>query len=318
MNLNDFENYIEAKIIERGADYHQKGNVISLKETDNNVFEAEVEGTEIYTVEVELDDEANIIDSQCDCPYDFGEFCKHQAAVFFALRNNYNFANTSELGKPQSRKKRKAPNLKEILAARTKEELIQFLLNIASEYKEIKQLLEFNFTDESDEDEIAQSSSLIRRYIKMNSEPDGFVAYNDVYEAVKGAELVLEKARLALEKNKTMHSLELVLCVIHEMMELLESADDSDGIIGGLISESVAFINEITNDEDLNPDDKENIFQKLIKEASNKQSECWSDWMLDFLEICSALVCLCGISNSWPPERVIGKIIKVYALLSAS
>ena len=86
MNLNDFENYIEKKILARGYDYYENNYVTSVEETEENVFEAEVEGTELYTVEVELDDQANIIDTECDCPYDMGEYCKHQIAAFLAVR----------------------------------------------------------------------------------------------------------------------------------------------------------------------------------------------------------------------------------------
>ena len=87
MNLNNFENYIEKKILSRGYDYYENNYVTSVEETEENVFEAEVEGTELYTVEVELDDQANIIDTFCDCPYDMDDYCKHQVAAFLAVRD---------------------------------------------------------------------------------------------------------------------------------------------------------------------------------------------------------------------------------------
>lgn len=87
MNLNNFESYIDKKILARGYDYYENGYVTSVEETEDNVYEAEVEGSELYTVEVELDDQANIVDTQCDCPYDMGKYCKHQVAVFLMLEN---------------------------------------------------------------------------------------------------------------------------------------------------------------------------------------------------------------------------------------
>ena len=90
MNLHNFENNIEKKILARGYDYYENNYVTSVEETEENVFEAEVEGTELYTVEVELDDQANIIDTQCDCPYDMGDYCKHQVATFLAVRDMKN------------------------------------------------------------------------------------------------------------------------------------------------------------------------------------------------------------------------------------
>lgn len=301
MNLDNFESYIDKKILARGYDYYENDYVTSVEETEDNVYEAKVEGTELYTVEVELDDKANIVDTQCDCPYDMGEYCKHQVAVFLALRdmkNNFpggnshfpqNSTDSEAVLKFSVPKKRKAPDIEKILSERTKDELVQFLLDIASEYEEINQRIELNFDDGNDEDEISKAIVLIRTFIRNNSDRHGFVAYGDTEEAVKGADLVLEKARSAFEKNKTMHALDLALCVIHEMMDLLEGADDSDGVVGGVIEESFAFVCEIIEDEELSSVDKESIFNKLIEEASNRRYEGWTDWRLDILGSCSEL-----------------------------
>jgi len=301
MNLNNFESCIDKKILARGYDYYENGCVTSVEETEDNVYEAEVKGTELYTVEVKLDDKANIVDTQCDCPYDMGECCKHQVAVFLALRDMKNNLLGRKSHFPQNStaseavfkspvpKKRKAPDIKKILSERTKDELVEFLLDIASEYEEIKQRIELDFDDGNDEDEIRKAIELIRTFIRNNSDRYGFVAYGDTDEAVKGADLVLEKARSAFEKNKTMHALDLALCVIHEMMDLLEGADDSDGVVGGVNEESFAFINEIIEDEELSSADKESIFNKLVEEASNSRYEGWTDWRLDLLGSCSEL-----------------------------
>lgn len=90
MNLNDFEIHIDEMILERGYDYYENDRVISVEEKESNVYEAKVKGSELYTVEVELDDETNIVDTLCDCPYVMGKYCKHQVAVFFALQDMKN------------------------------------------------------------------------------------------------------------------------------------------------------------------------------------------------------------------------------------
>jgi len=301
MNLNNFDSCIDKKILARGIDYYKYNQVTSIKETDDNVYEAKVEGNNLYLVEVELDEQDNIVYTECDCPYDLGEYCKHQAAVFYALRdikNNASHGNglfctdnpdEETLRKPAIPKKRKAPDIKKILSERTKDELVEFLLAVASEHEEIKQLIELNFADENDENEISRSIALIRTYIEKNSDRDGFVVYGDTDEAVKGAYLVLEKASSALGKNKTMHALELALCVVREMIDLLQYADDSDGTIGCTIEESVHFIDEIVEDEELSPVDEENIFNKLLKEASDRRYKDLNDWQLELLGSCAVL-----------------------------
>jgi len=55
MNLNDFEQHIEPTVLKRGRSYYKSGAVVSLAEVDGGVFQAEVQGSETYTVSVELE-----------------------------------------------------------------------------------------------------------------------------------------------------------------------------------------------------------------------------------------------------------------------
>lgn len=302
MNLHNFESFIDKKILARGLDYYEDGYVSSIEEIEDNQYEAEVEGMDLYLVEVELDDQGNIIDTECDCPYDLGEYCKHQVAVFMALRDMLNKTSggkkieaktpgaVSDLNTPTVTKKAKSTDVKKMLSERTKGELVDFLYDLALEYEEIKQRIELNFVSGNDAKELKQCIKLIRTYIEKSSDKWGFIHYGDIYEAVKGAEMVLEKARHAFEQDKTMHSLDLILCVVHEMMDLLQNSDDSDGTVGSVIEDSFQQVDELLENRDLSPEEKERIFDKLAEEAANPRYEGWSDWRLDLLEKCSWLV----------------------------
>jgi len=109
--------------------------------------------------------------------------------------------------------------------------------------------------------------------------------------------MVVKKARVAFENRKTLHALELILCVIHELMDLLEICDDSDGFVSGAIEENFDFIKEMVEEEELNLVIKEGFFNKLMEEASNKEYDGWSDWRLELLEICSVLADLSPLRN---------------------
>lgn len=68
----------------RGWKYYQNGAVKNLRKLDDNRYAAEVHGSEVYEVEVELSHTGNAIDHyECDCPaymlYDGA--CKHIVAV---------------------------------------------------------------------------------------------------------------------------------------------------------------------------------------------------------------------------------------------
>lgn len=85
LTLDNFEIQIASVIVQRGRGYYNNGSVISIEETDDNTWTAEVEGTQLYTVEVTLKNKT-ITDYSCDCPYDGGT-CKHVVAVLFTLRD---------------------------------------------------------------------------------------------------------------------------------------------------------------------------------------------------------------------------------------
>lgn len=87
MNLSDFSRYIDPAVVHRGKEYASEGRVISLKSIADEKYTAVVRGYEDYEVYVRLDNENNIMESECDCPYDFGPVCKHQVAVFLELKN---------------------------------------------------------------------------------------------------------------------------------------------------------------------------------------------------------------------------------------
>ncbi|OAB35915.1 SWIM zinc finger family protein [Paenibacillus glacialis] len=73
MNLYNFENDIDNMIVARGYDYFENDYIASVKLNEGNVYEAQVEGTDLYNIRVELDHEYEIIETQCDCPYDMGD-----------------------------------------------------------------------------------------------------------------------------------------------------------------------------------------------------------------------------------------------------
>jgi uncharacterized Zn finger protein len=79
MNINDFEEHIGKTILDRGYDYYNNGNIVELHKKGNSEYVFIVEGSEKYRVDIKVDEGGDILYSNCDCPYDFGPVCKHQA-----------------------------------------------------------------------------------------------------------------------------------------------------------------------------------------------------------------------------------------------
>lgn len=84
----NFEDYFESHILSRGRSYYMGNRILDIWCQDNLII-AYIDGSEIYRVELKIDNK-EILNSYCSCPYsEDGEFmCKHIAAVLYYLREN--------------------------------------------------------------------------------------------------------------------------------------------------------------------------------------------------------------------------------------
>ena len=131
MNLKNFEKIVEPKIIDRGFDYYESDYVTDVDQVGKGEFCATVEGTEEYTVFIKLDKDLNITEHTCDCPYDWGNVCKHEVAVMYYIKD-------SELYN-QPIEKSIFHRIKQDLEKRGKKELIEMILNLSKRKKAIKE-----------------------------------------------------------------------------------------------------------------------------------------------------------------------------------
>ncbi|HQV34056.1 MAG TPA: SWIM zinc finger family protein, partial [Calditrichia bacterium] len=81
----DYEFFFEEKILERGANYFESGNVERLALTRSGEIVGKVRGTRIYYVSISSCGDGDI-DPDCSCPYESN--CKHAAAVLMAFEEH--------------------------------------------------------------------------------------------------------------------------------------------------------------------------------------------------------------------------------------
>jgi len=280
LNIKDFEVQIDSKILSRGREYYRCGYIASL-EYDDREWVADVEGSDSYTVTVRLSDNGDITDTHCDCPYDWGEYCKHQVAVFFELREKH----SNPAAKAKSQKSHSKESLESILSKLDKQTLISLLLEYSKIYKSIASEIQFRYSQKSDKSDSARK--LIRSAINAVSHR-GYVEYRDVRHAVNGANEVLNMIDDMLDSNEHLSAVSLAIIVAEEMMELLNSCDDSNGYVGGAISEAIGKIHAATHS--VSSSNNNEIFSIVIKHALDQMYDGWIDWRIDLL---SALVPLC-------------------------
>lgn len=284
MKLSNFETFIDDAILQRGKDYFKRGHVKSLNEPEENQFIAEISGSDLYFVSIELNDKDEIVHTDCECPYDWSEYCKHQVAAFFALQKKKNGDEESPKMKSKPKTVQKL-DLKSILSKLNKEDLLSIILQTTQNYPEIEKQLLFKYAPVKDE--ISSSKKLIRQYINQ-SKKNGFIDWRSVDYAVQGALLTLEKARDKQENGDVVGAVQLCLAVLSIVVDMLQYADDSNGTVGGVINESLSILDDAIQFgiHTLSHKEQSKLFADIMKDALHARYDGWSDWRFSLLRTC--------------------------------
>ncbi|MFN0224256.1 SWIM zinc finger domain-containing protein [Paenibacillus sp. KR2-11] len=288
MMLAELESSVDRRILNRGREYYEEDYVLSLRETAPHLYTAEVEGSEMYVVQIELGSGGAIVYSDCSCPYDLGPVCKHQVAVLYEIRDMLE----SQKGAPKRPAGAgKQADLKELLSGCKQGELIELLLVLAGD-EGVEERIRLHLGRDDIDSTVEQSRKLIRMHIDTQRQRDGYVPYARVPSAVRGAEMVLEKAQRELHKGAVVQAVKLALCIMGELMDLIQECDDSGGDIGSLMEMSLEVIADMVPEDDLDgrDDERKVLFDLLLEAAAERRYDGWSDWRLGILEQCAKLV----------------------------
>ncbi|MTI95929.1 MAG: hypothetical protein FH749_10680 [Firmicutes bacterium] len=287
MNIRDFEKNISEVILQRGWDYFQTDRVTSLEQEDAITYVAFVEGTDLYSVTVTLDGAENIEHSNCDCPYDAGPFCKHEVAVFFAIRDLYEESTTVTQFKSTTNHK----DIRNTLSSQSKDKLVEFILGLTDSYPEIRQKINLQFSGDTKSETLIHCRRLIHTYLDRHSDQSGFIGYHQVDEALTGAEMVLNKANTLVEEEEFSTALVVYFTILQEIVPTLDYCDDSDGFMSGLINETLDSISVLSHKAQVHPEiNILELFEKTFSEAQKDIYSTWNnEWQLSLLETCALL-----------------------------
>jgi len=287
MNLQNFEAYIDNKILLRGRDYFECGHIISLEYGDNEWI-AEVDGSDEYSVHVTLSDGGEILDTYCDCPYDWGNYCKHQVAVFFALKEK----GTAFLAEATTQKANKKESIESILSKLDNQTLISLIIEYAKVYKPMKSEILFRYAEKED---ITKSARQVIRSAINAVKHRGYVEYKDVGVATDGADIVIQMIEDKIDAGELLTAVSLGIIVAEEMMDLLSYCDDSNGYVGDAISMAIEKMQDAVISMPENYIDSKKIFEAIFTHALSDMYNGWTDWRTELL---FSLVPLCYDSQN--------------------
>lgn len=151
--LAKFEKQINDTVLKRGKNYYEQGMVVELEETGDCFWQAEVEGTESYTVEITLGKNNAISDYSCTCPYD-GGICKHVVAVLFTIKDEIKIAPSDKT------KANKKAVFDDLLKKIGLNELQTFIAVYALKNKDFKTAFELHFAEKDERVDVSKSMKI--------------------------------------------------------------------------------------------------------------------------------------------------------------
>lgn len=248
--LDQFEQVIDEKILQRGLTYFKKGLVRELDEISPNTYEAVVEGTEDYTVRLTIENDV-VTEYSCDCPYDMGPVCKHVAAVIFSLQEE-NLGLTKKTAKSKKasgsgtkRSKSVATQIDELMAKASVDELKELIRNEVNKNAVFRKhvLASLEHYDENASKELYQKQ--LKAMIRLATDRYGLIEWNQARSLGRAVDELLDSAKKQINRGNYQNALAICLAVLEEMLEPLNTADDSNGDISGCIDEAFYVLSEM-------------------------------------------------------------------------
>ena len=271
MNIDDFEEYIDRKILNRGYDYYIEGHICGCHKEKPGTFIFDVAGSDDYEVSVELKDNYEIKSSYCDCPYDFGPICKHEASVFYYLRNNiYSFQpNANDERVLEKEYRNKGEKFEETLSNLSKEQLIEIIRNEISKNSSLKDEILMKYFVMSDKEEIIQCKNMISLIQNKYSNRRGFVDYRETYHMIDDLHCIIDKINdIFIERKNCNLAVDMAFTAIDEFLELEQDCYDHNGGIHDLIINIIGIIENICDYyKDIDKESRVKMFKKILNET---------------------------------------------------
>lgn len=291
--LTQFEQYIDETILKRGLQYFKKGLVHEPEEISPGEYEAIVEGTEDYTVQLTLKN-GIITEHVCDCPYDFGPVCKHVASVFFYLQQDELELNkkttrtkTSQSAKPAKRKT-VGQQVDELLEKATHDELKQFVREKASANAPFRNLFLSSFAQHNSNESKELYEKQVKSILKTASDRHGFIDWSASRIVGNAVDNLLESAQKQINNRNYKSAVFICTAVMEKMTEALQYSDDSNGDIGGSVDAAYEMLYAIAQ-EQISEEIRKLIIEYCFTSFDKQIYSGW-DWHIGVLRLAAFLL----------------------------
>ncbi|WAC11024.1 SWIM zinc finger family protein [Dyadobacter pollutisoli] len=288
MNLQNFEQKIPSTILQRGKQICENGQVLHVEENSDGLWTAEVEGTDVYSIEVVMEDSGEIETMFCDCPFD-GDVCKHVVAVLLTLKGQKSAARGKSASKP------KKLTFAELINRTSKTELQSFIEEYSKVNKDFRSHFELHFAHKDNRVDVEKGyMDLVKKTIR-NYAHRGFFDYRSTNALAREIDSILVKSHECIRTNNFRDGLTIAKAVVVQVIsDVIPSCDDSSGSIGATLTDAIGLMREALGSEICSRDLKENYFGFLNTELAKENYFNYGDFGNDLFELYRRLAVFLG------------------------
>lgn len=271
MKIN-FEELFDEKILKRGYNYYLEDFVHEVNKK-GSCYEGLVYGTEIYEVKIEINNNGNVEDMNCDCPYAEENNCKHMAALLYYLEND---------GQVENKKKiRDTDNYDKIIDRIPEDEIKEFVLERLYENYDFQNEFRSHFVQYFEKTPKRVYERRISQSIYQAIGRKGFIEYNETYKFSDSMYDYMQEANNLIKHKEYQAPFWIASLILEELPDL--PIDDSDGTTSYIESECVEVIEKIL--EKCKSDNIINeIFNWIIESIKNDILGDYSDGIEKLLD----------------------------------
>jgi len=250
--INEFEQHVNEVILKRGNEYFKNGNVGLVDELISGEYEAEVNGSETYIVNVTLK-EGVITKLGCTCPYDMGPECKHEVAVMYYLQQELLNStaeskenSTTEKGsteKNPARKKTVVEQVDELLEKLSADDIKKYIRETCTKDRSFRELFISRHLYLVQEASKELYSNQIKAVVNSVTDRDGYIDYKEKGKIADAVSDLADTASAEIEAENYRVALFICYAILEEMADLINHGeDDSDGDFGGGIELAMSIL----------------------------------------------------------------------------
>ena len=260
MLKKNWKKFFRKTILDRGYGYYLEGAVENIGREDN-VISATVSGTELYEVEIFLNND-EVYDMDCDCPYaEDGNYCKHMAAVLYELED-------TGTGKKLSVKE----SIADIVNAADEATVRSFLSDVLENDEKLKQ--RFLLLTNKPKASLEHYKKLIDSTIDEHEDNWGFIDYEEAFGFYEDMEAFMDDIRIMIDNGQYRGAFQLSLYICQEVADI---DSDDDGEMSMIQDDYSSFWAEIAGK--MPPQDKDWMFEQALLEYELNDNEFLDEYL---------------------------------------